>query len=384
MAVIWEPELSDEARRWRDLARSLAAERFGPLVEELDRDQRYPWESVQVLVDSGLAGLFVSPDYGGQGARFDTVCAVIEELSRTCPSTGAIVTAYALGGTPLVLAGTAEQREKYLGGLAAGKAISFALTEQGAGSDAAGIRTTAERTPGGWRLRGEKIYIGNGGASQYYVVFALTDPDAGTRGISAFMVDKDADGVVIDRYEDKMGLRGTLTSNLRLDTEVAEDALVGAPNRGMGLAMRTLNAGRITVAAQSVGVALAAYDVASREAVRRRTFGASIIDNQGISFPLADVATRITAARMLTVQAARAYVDGADVGILGAMAKLEASETAHLAANLAVQVFGGDGYCKPCPAERIYRDQRILEIYEGTSEIQRLVIGRAIKAEASS
>jgi alkylation response protein AidB-like acyl-CoA dehydrogenase len=384
MAVIWEPELSDEARRWRDLARSLAAERFGPLVEELDREQRYPWESVQVLVDSGLAGLFVSPDYGGQGARFDTVCAVIEELSRTCPSTGAIVTAYALGGTPLVLAGTAEQREKYLGGLAAGKAISFALTEQGAGSDAAGIRTTAERTPGGWRLRGEKIYIGNGGASQYYVVFALTDPDAGTRGISAFMVDKDADGVVIDRYEDKMGLRGTLTSNLRLDTEVAEDALVGAPNRGMGLAMRTLNAGRITVAAQSVGVALAAYDVASREAVRRRTFGASIIDNQGISFPLADVATRITAARMLTVQAARAYVDGADVGILGAMAKLEASETAHLAANLAVQVFGGDGYCKPCPAERIYRDQRILEIYEGTSEIQRLVIGRAIKAEASS
>jgi alkylation response protein AidB-like acyl-CoA dehydrogenase len=384
MAVIWEPEFSDEARRWRDLARSLAAERFGPLVEELDREQRYPWESVQVLVDSGLAGLFVSPDYGGRGARFDTVCAVIEELSRTCPSTGAIVTAYALGGTPLVLAGTAEQRQKYLGGLAAGQAISFALTEVGAGSDAAGVRTTAERTPAGWRLRGEKIYIGNGGASQYYVVFALTDPDAGTRGISAFMVDKDADGVVIDRYEDKMGLRGTLTSNLRLDTEVAEDALVGKLNRGMGLAMRTLNAGRITVAAQSVGVALAAYDVASREAVRRRTFGTSIIDNQGISFPLADVATRITAARMLTVQAARAYVDGADVGILGAMAKLEASETAHLAANLAVQVFGGEGYCKPCPAERIYRDQRILEIYEGTSEIQRLVIGRAIKAEASS
>jgi len=384
MAVIWEPELSDEARRWRDLARSLAAEHFGPLAAELDREQRYPWESVQVLVDSGLAGLFVSPDYGGQGARFDTVCAVIEELSRTCPSTGAIVTAYALGGTPLVLAGTAEQREKYLGGLAAGKAISFALTELGAGSDAAGIRTTAERTAGGWRLRGEKLYIGNGGASQYYVVFALTDPAAGTRGISAFMVDKDADGVRIDRYEDKMGLRGTLTSNLRLDTVVAEIALVGQLNRGMGLAMRTLNAGRITVAAQSVGVALAAYDVASREAVRRQTFGTSIIDNQGISFPLADVATRITAARMLTTQAALAYAAGADVGILGAMAKLEASETAHLAANLAVQVFGGEGYCKPCPAERIYRDQRILEIYEGTSEIQRLVIGRAIKAEASA
>jgi alkylation response protein AidB-like acyl-CoA dehydrogenase len=384
MAVIWEPELTDEARHWRDLARSLAAEHFAPLVAELDREQRYPWESVQVLVDSGLAGLFVSPEYGGHGASFDTVCAVIEELSRTCPSTGAIVTAYALGGTPLVLAGTARQREQYLGGLAAGQAISFALTEAGAGSDAARIRTTAERAPGGWRLRGEKIYIGNGGASQYYVVFALTDPGAGTRGISAFMVDKDADGAEIDRYEDKMGLRGTLTSNLRLDTVVAEDALVGEVNRGMGLAMRTLNAGRITVAAQSVGVALSAYDVASREAVRRETFGSPIIDNQGIAFPLADVATRISAARMLTSHAALDYARGADVGILGAMAKLDASETAHQAANLAVQVFGGEGYCKPCPAERIYRDQRILEIYEGTSEIQRLVIGRAIKAEASA
>lgn len=384
MAVIWEPELTGEARHWRDLARSLAAEHFGPLAAELDRDQRYPWESVQILVDSGLAGLFVSAEYGGRGARFDTVCAVIEELSRACPSTGAIVTAYALGGTPLVLAGTAGQREKYLGGLAAGQAISFALTEAGAGSDAAGIRTTAERTQAGWRLRGEKLYIGNGGASQYYVVFALTEPGAGTRGISAFMVDKDAEGVQIDRYEDKMGLRGTLTSNLKLDTVVAEDALVGELNRGMGLAMRTLNAGRITVAAQSVGVALAAYDVASREAARRHTFGTAIIDNQGISFPLADVATRITTARMLTAHAARGYTDGADVAILGAMAKLDASETAHQAANLAVQVFGGEGYCKPCPAERIYRDQRILEIYEGTSEIQRLVIGRAIKAEAKA
>lgn len=384
MSVIWEPELSDEARHWRDVARELAAEHFAPLAPDLDREQRYPWESVQVLVDNGLAGLFVSPEFGGQGARFDTVCAVIEELSRACPSTGAIVTAYALGGTPVVLAGTPEQREKYLGGLARGKAISFALTEVGAGSDAARIKTTAVREGDGWRLQGEKIYIGNGGASQYYVVFALTDPDAGTRGISAFMVDKDADGVVIDRFEDKMGLRGTNTSNLKLDTVVGDDAVIGELNRGMGLAMRTLNAGRITVAAQSVGLALAAYDIASAEAVRRQTFGTSIIDNQGISFPLADVATRITTARMLTTTAARTYADGGDVSILGAMAKLDASETAHLAANLAVQIFGGDGYCKPCPAERLYRDQRILEIYEGTSEIQRLVIGRAIKAEAAA
>ncbi|MDQ0381354.1 acyl-CoA dehydrogenase family protein [Amycolatopsis thermophila] len=382
--MIWEPPLSEEGRRWREVARKLSAERFAPLAAELDRDQRYPWENVEALVDSGLAGLFVAEEYGGQGASFDVVCAVIEEVSAACASTGAILTAYALGGTPIVLAGTDEQRARYLGGMAKGQAVSFALTEEGAGSDAARIKTTAVREGDGWRLRGEKIFIGNGGASQHYVVFALTDPAAGTRGITAFMVGKDDDGVVIDHYEDKMGIRGTYTSNLKLDTVVGDDAIVGEVGRGMRLAMQTLNAGRITVAAQSIGVGLAGYQVAAREAVRRETFGHPIIDNQGISFPLADVATRLTAARMITHQAARTYAEGGDVSILGAMAKLDASEAAHLAVNTAVQVHGGAGYCKPNVAERLYRDQRILEIYEGTSEIQRLVLGRAIKAEAAA
>jgi alkylation response protein AidB-like acyl-CoA dehydrogenase len=381
VSVIWEPPLSQDGQKWRELARKLSAEHFAPLAEELDRVQRYPWESVKVLVDSGLAGLFIDPDYGGQGASFEVVCAVIEEVSRTCASTGAILTAYALGGTPVVLEGTDEQRRRYLGGLVRGQAISFALTEEGAGSDAARIKTTAVREGDGWRIRGEKIYIGNGGASQYYVVFALTDPAAGARGITAFVVDRSADGVVIDRYEDKMGIRGTNTSNLKLDTVVQDEAMLGQLNRGMRLAMRTLNAGRITVAAQSIGVGLAGYEVAAREAVRRQTFGTPIIDNQGISFPLADVATRLTAARMVTHRAACTYQEGGDVSILGAMAKLDASEAAHRAVDTAVQVHGGAGYCKPCLAERLYRDQRILEIYEGTSEIQRLVIGRAIKAE---
>ena len=384
MSVIWEPRLDDEGRHWRDLARDVAARHFAPLAEELDREQRYPWESVRVLVEQGLAGLLVEREHGGRGASFVTACAVIEEVSRACPSTGAILTAYALGATPLMLAGTPQQRERYLGGLARGEAISFALTEEGAGSDAARIRTTAEREGAGWRLRGEKIYIGNGGASRYYVVFALTDPQAGTRGITAFLVDKDADGVVIDRYEDKMGIRGTLTSNLKLDTWVPDGDVLGDLNRGMRLAMQTLSAGRISVAAQSLGVALAGFDVASREAARRETFGRPIIDNQGISFPLADVATGITAARMITFEAARTHQEGGDVGILGAMAKLYASEVAHRAVDTAVQVFGGDGFCKPCPAERLYRDQRILEIYEGTSEIQRLVLGRAIKASVAA
>ena len=380
MSVIWEPALDEDGRRWRDLARELSAERFAPLAEEIDRDQRYPWESVKALVESGLAGLFVSTEHGGQGASFVTTCAVIEEVSRACASTGAILTAYALGGTPLVLAGTPAQQQKYLGAMAGGAAVSFALTEEGAGSDAARIRTTAVREGDGWRIRGEKIYIGNGGASQFYIVFALTDPEAGTRGITAFLVDKDADGVTIDRYEDKMGIRGTLTSNLKLDTRVADSDMLGQLNRGMRLAMQTLDAGRISVAAQSLGVALAGFDVASAEAVRRTTFGRPIIDNQGISFPLADVATGITAARMITFEAARVHQEGGDVSVLGAMAKLHASEGAHAAVDTAVQVYGGAGFCKPCPAERLYRDQRILEIYEGTSEIQRLVLGRAIKA----
>ena len=384
MAVIWEPRLDAEGEKWVGLADQLVEEHFAPLAEELDREQRYPWENVEKLVESGLAGLFVASEFGGQGASFETTCAVIERISRGCASTGAILTAYALGGTPLVLAGTDEQKQKYLGGLAQGKAVSFALTEVGAGSDAARIRTTAVREGDQWRIRGEKIYIGNGGASQYYVVFALTDPEAGTRGITAFMVDKDADGVVIDHLEDKMGIRGTNTSNLKLDTLVSDADILGEVNRGMRLAMQTLNAGRISVAAQSVGVGLAGYDVASSEAATRETFGTPIIDNQGISFPLADVATELTAARMITNEAARAYDRGDDVSVLGAMAKLYASEASHKSVDVAVQVFGGDGYCKPCPAERLYRDQRILQIYEGTSEIQRLVLGRFIKAEATA
>jgi alkylation response protein AidB-like acyl-CoA dehydrogenase len=384
MAVIWEPELDAEGQKWLDVARDLGKRQFAPLAEELDRDQRYPWENVEALVESGLAGLFVPQEFGGAGASFETTCAVIEEISRACASTGAILTAYALGGTPVLLAGTEEQKRRHLGAMAQGNAVSFALTEEGAGSDAAAIRATAEREGGGYRLRGEKIYIGNGGASTSYVVFARTDPEAGARGISAFFVDRDADGVVIDRYEDKMGIRGTNTSNLKLDTWVSAEAMLGEEGRGVRLALQTLATGRISVAAQSTGVALAGYETGAAEATRRVTFGRPIIDNQGISFPLADVATQLSAARLLTFTAAARYDRGQDVTTLGAMAKLHASEVAHRAVDLAVQIFGGAGFCKPNRAERLYRDQRILEIYEGTSEIQRLVLGRAIASEMSA
>jgi alkylation response protein AidB-like acyl-CoA dehydrogenase len=384
MGVVWEPELDDEGHKWLRVARDLAENHFAPLAEELDREQRYPQENVDKLVESGLAGIFVPQEFGGIGASFHTTCAVIEEVSRACASTGAILTAYALGGTPVLLTGTDEQKDRYLGAMAKGNAVSFALTERGAGSDANALKTTAERDGDGYRIRGEKIYIGNGGASTSYVVFARTDPDAGARGVTAFFVDRDAEGVVIDHYEDKMGLRGTKTSNLKLDTHVSEADILGEPGRGLRLALNTLSVGRISVAAQSTGVALAGYWAGAREAARRTTFGKPIIDNQGIAFPLADVATELSAARLLTFTAASTYDRGGDIANLGAMAKLYASEVAHKAVDVAVQVFGGDGYCKPNIAERLYRDQRILEIYEGTSEIQRLVIGRAVAKEAAA
>jgi alkylation response protein AidB-like acyl-CoA dehydrogenase len=382
MAVIWEPELGEEARRWQAIAARVTAEHFAPLAAEIDRNQRYPWENVRRLVEGKLAGLFIPAAYGGEGASLTTTAAVVEAIGAGCSSTAAILCVYQLGAFPVLLAGRAEQKAFYLGEMARGVATSFALSERGAGSDAAAIAASATPEGDGWRLRGEKYWIGNGGASRYYVVFAKTDPAAGSRGITAFMVDKEAPGVTIDELADKMGIRGTQTSNLKLDTLVPDSARVGETGRALRLALETLNVGRVMVAAQSLGLALAAYREASRRAVARVAFGAPIIDNQGIAFKLADTATEISAARMMLYAAAGAYDTGRDIATLGAMAKLHASEVAHRAADAAVQIWGGLGFCKPSIVERLYRDQRILEIYEGTSEIQRLVIARAVRKEA--
>jgi alkylation response protein AidB-like acyl-CoA dehydrogenase len=376
---IWSPEFNEADRPYVAAAQKLTDELFAPQAEQLDRTGEYPWGHVEALSGANLLGPFIPEDFGGPGLSLVATCGVVEQVSVGCASTGAILSAYALGGFPLLLAGTDEQKRRYLPGVLKGAGVSFALTEVGAGSDASAVKTTATREPaGGWRIRGEKIYIGNGGAAAHYVVFAKAEVD-GRSALTAFIVEGDAEGVLVDRYEDKMGIRGTKTSNLKLDTVVGDDAVLGELGRGMRLAMRTLNVGRITVAAQSTGLALAALEAAATEASRRSTFGKPIIDHQGIGFQIADVATQVSAARMMTFEAARAYDAGKDVSVLGAMTKLFASEAAHLAADVAVQVFGGDGYCRPCVAERLYRDQRVLQIYEGSSEIQRLVIGRAMK-----
>jgi alkylation response protein AidB-like acyl-CoA dehydrogenase len=384
MTVIWQPALSDEASRWRGFADRLTQERFAPLAEELDRAQRYPWENVRALVEHKLAGLFIPKAYGGEGADLSTTVAVVEAIATGCASTAAILCTYQLGAFPILLAGREDQKQQYLGEMARGVATSFALSERSTGSDAAAIEATAVREGEGWRLRGEKYWIGNGGASRYYVVFAKTDPSAGGRGVSAFMVDKEQPGAVVDELADKMGIRGTQTSNLKLDLVVPDSARVGELNRALPLAFQTLNVGRVLVAAQSLGVALAAYRQAARRAVQRHAFGAPIIDNQGIGFKLADMAVEVSAARMMLYEAAKAYDAGRDIATLGAMAKLYASEVAHRAADAAVQIWGALGYCKPTLVERLYRDQRILEIYEGTSEIQRLVLARAVRKEAEA
>jgi alkylation response protein AidB-like acyl-CoA dehydrogenase len=384
MSVIWEPRLSDAATTHRELARELTTKYFEPIATDIDRDQRYPYESVDRLTESGLTSLIVPEAHGGLGASLESTCAVVEAIAVGCASTAAILCIYVLGGMVLLFEGSEEQKARYLPGLSQGKAISFALTESTAGSDAGAIQTTATPESGGYRLRGEKIFIGNGGASQHYVVFAKTPTPERARGITAFLVDKDSDGVVIDRYEDKMGLRGTLTSNLKLDTFVSDADVVGRLGFGFQLALRALDLGRITVAAQALGTGIAAFRASAERAVTRQTFGQPIITHQGIGFELADVATELSSARMLMYEAASAYDRNGDPGPLAAMTKLAATRASHHAVDIGVQIFGGMGYCKPTLVERLYRDQRINEIYEGSSEIQRLVLARAIRSWATA
>lgn len=230
MTVIWQPALTEEAKRWQTLADRVTHEHFAPLAEELDREQRYPWESVRRLVEHNLAGLFIPKKYGGQSGSLSATVAVVETIGTGCASTAAILCAYQLGAFPVLLAGREDQKELYLGEMVKGIATSFALSERSAGSDAAAIEATATREGDGWRLRGEKYWIGNGGASRYYVVFAKTNPSGGGHGMSAFMVDKEQSGAIVDELSDKMGIRGTQTSNLKLDVVVPDSARVGELN----------------------------------------------------------------------------------------------------------------------------------------------------------
>jgi butyryl-CoA dehydrogenase len=373
--------LTAEQTLLRDTARDLATKEILPRAAELDRAHQFPRSIVRRLGELGLLGVMVPDKWGGAGMDAVSYALALEEISRACASTGVIMSVQnSLVCAPLVTSGSDAQRARWLPDLATGKKIGcFALSEPEAGSDAAAQRTTAVKNGAGWVLNGTKNFITNAPAADVMLVAANTDPSKGTKGISIFLVEADAPGVKLGKPDDKLGIRAAVSSQVFFaDCAVGADALLGAEGEGFKIAMRALDGGRIGIAAQAVGIARAAFEDAIRYALERKTFGQPLVDHQAIQFKLADMSTEIEAARMLLWRAATKKDAGARYTSEAAMAKLFASEVANRAAKEALQIFGGYGYLGDYPAERHFRDAKITEIYEGTSEIQRLVIASSL------
>jgi alkylation response protein AidB-like acyl-CoA dehydrogenase len=373
-------ELAPEQREIQELAREFAAHEIEPHAAEWDREHRFPRDLFAKLADLGLMGVCIPEEYGGAGADFLSYVLVLEELSRADAGVGVTVAVHTSAATlPLLAFGTDEQKSRFVPPLARGERLgAFALTEPEAGSDAGALRTRAEPDGDGWRITGAKQWITNGRYAGTFLLFARTDEQtAGARGVSAFVLD--ADHVRITRDEEKLGLNSSVTNDLVVEgAHVGRDRLLHGENHGFRVAMATLDGGRIGIAAQAVGIAQAAYDVAREYAKERHAFGRPISDFQAIQHKLADMATEIDAARLLTHRAAWLRQNDLPHTEAGAKAKLFASEMARRQTGEAIQILGGYGYTKEFPVERYYRDAKITEIYEGTSEIQRLVIARAI------
>ena len=372
-------ELTAEQREIQSLARAFADAEIAPNAAEWDRAHGFPREVLAKLADLGLLGVCVPEEYGGAGADFLSYILVLEELSRGDAGVGVTVAVHTSACTlPILQFGTDKQRRRFVPPLARGEGIGcFALTEPGAGSDAGALVTRATRADGGWRIEGAKQWITNAAFGGTVLLFARTDPETQTaRGVSAFIVD--TDDVTITRTEEKLGLNSSVTNDIAVDSVVADDRLIGELNHGFRIAMSTLDGGRIGIAAQAVGIAQAAYEVALRYAKEREAFGQRIADFQAIQHKLANMSMEIDAARLLVLRAATLKDRGLPHTEAGAKAKLFASEMARRQTAEAIQVLGGYGYTKEFPVERYYRDAKITEIYEGTSEIQRLVIAGGI------
>ena len=373
-------ELTADQRAIQALTRELAEAEITPNATSWDRDHRFPDELYPKLAELGLMGVCVSEEYGGAGADFVSYVLVLEELSRADAGVGVTVAVHTSATTlPILSFGTEEQKSRFVPPLARGEQLgAFALTESGSGSDAGSLRTVAAPDGDGWAITGSKQWITNGSRAGTFVLFARTDPTtAGARGVSCFILD--AEHVRVTREEEKLGLNSSVTSDLALEgAHVGRDRLLHDEGRGFRVAMATLDGGRIGIAAQAVGIAQAAYDVARAYAQEREQFGRRIGDFQAIQWKLADMATELDAARLLTYRAAWLKQEGRTYTAEGAKAKLFASEMARRQTAEAIQILGGVGYTKEFPVERFYRDAKITEIYEGTSEIQRLVIARSI------
>jgi len=373
-------ELAPEQREIQALTREFAEREVVPHAADWDRNHTFPREVFAKLAELGLMGACVPEEYGGAGTDFVSYVLVLEELSRADAGVGVTVAVHTSAVTlPLLSFGTDEQRARFVPPLARGEHLgAFALTEAEAGSDAGSLRTRAEADGDGWRITGNKQWITNGRYSGTFLLFARTDAStAGARGVSAFILD--ADQVQVTRDEEKLGLNSSITNDIAIDGAYVErDRLLHEEGRGFRVAMQTLDGGRIGIAAQAVGIAQAAYEVALAYARERRTFGKAIGEHQAIQAKLANMSMEIDAARLLVYRAAWLKDRGEPVTEAGAKAKLFASEMARRQTAEAIQILGGYGYTKEFPVERYYRDAKITEIYEGTSEIQRLVIARSI------
>jgi alkylation response protein AidB-like acyl-CoA dehydrogenase len=378
--------LSEEQIMIRDLARQIAEEKIVPVRAELDETGEFPWDIMKVLAQSDLFGLFIPEEYGGLGKGCFELCLAVEELSRACLGVSTTYAANALGTYPLLLFGTEEQKKKYLPDIAAGKRlVAFGLTEANAGSDAGGTQTTAKLEGNEYVINGTKQWITNGGEAEIYTIIAITDRSKGPRGASAFVVEKGTPGFTFGKKENKMGIRASATTELIFDDcRVPKENLIGKEGAGFLVAMKTLDSSRTGVGSQGVGVAQGAYEEAVKYAKKRIQFGHPIISFQAIQHMLADMATSIEAARSLVYAVARFVDSGAkDVSKESAMSKVYATDVAMKVTTDALQVMGGSGYMKEYPVEKMMRDAKILQIYEGTNQIQRNVIGQAIIKEAA-
>jgi acyl-CoA dehydrogenase len=375
---------SKEHEMMRRMVRDFAQKEIAPFVPVMEETEQFPRHIVKKMGETGLMGIPVPEEWGGAGADFISYILAIHEISKVSATVGVILSVHTSVGTnPILYFGSDEQKRKYLPKLASGEYLgAFALTEPQAGSDAGNIRTTAVRKGDEYILNGSKVFITNGGEADIYITFAVTDPAKGRKGISAFIVEKDTPGFTVGKKEKKMGLFGSNTTELIFDNaRVPAQNLLGQEGSGFAIAMANLDSGRIGIAAQALGIAEAAVQYATEYAKERQQFGQAIIKQQAVAFKLADMATLAEAARLLVYRAAFLRSRGLPCGMEASMAKMFASDAAMKNATEAVQIFGGYGYTREYPVERLFRDAKVTQIYEGTTQIQHIVIAKHLLSD---
>ena len=374
-------KLPDEHNELRSVLRDLCEKEIAPYAADVDEKARYTDEALAALTASGFAAIHIPEEYGGEGGDSVAACIVIEEVARVCASSSLIPICNKLGTMGLLMRGSEELKKQVLPSIAAGEAVaSYALSEREAGSDAASMRTRAKAEGDEWVLNGAKCWISNGGHSTWYTVMAVTDPDKGANGISAFVVHKDDPGFVVGAKEHKMGIKGSPTTELYFEEcRIPGDRIIGDPGTGFKIALATLDHTRPTIGAQAVGIAQGALDAAIAYVKERKQFGKPIADFQAVQFMLADMAMKLEAARLMVyTAAARAERGEPNLGFISSASKCFASDVAMEVTTDAVQLFGGYGYTTDFPVERFMRDAKITQIYEGTNQIQRVVMSRAL------